>query len=439
MNFSFDTQQIDTSAPVLARRATRLRWSDSDNDPIDAWLVKRYDGTYANPTLNFREQFYVSPYQTNNRAGINLENFQNNVAYNLGAAQFTNVDFPAGGVIGARPAGKTFGASYQNNETTFEVYSVTGGTVSSVLGTFTYRPITSSKVQQKDLTSVYLLEQYYPDDATKQGFLTNRPVSTDHTRYDMAVEDEAMVALFQFEELDYVYATGKNLNNCDWASMIYRAKLNDGTTLTAHTMSLGVTPPAGYSNSLLNVPIGPYNMRDFVWTDATFSTQTSAWDYIEIQPYDGGTALALPIRVFKDCRPIKHSPAQLMFINDLGAPEYLRFDGRVIDRFDTGSRDTYKFNDGDFAVANTYVFPFYPHAEVPQSKGTQTLVLSEDFFTDNERELFKQAMTSSQCLVSFKGTWLPGFISTSTYNHEESASRLLPIRCEVQILNDLLC
>lgn len=257
----------------------------------------------------------------------------------------------------------------------------------------------------------------------------------------MAVEDEAMVALFQFEELDYVYATGKNLNNCDWNRMYYGAYSN-GTLVASHTMSLGGTPPAAYSNSLLNVPIGPYNMRDFVWTiDSAFDTQTSDWDYIEIQPGEsgGGGFNSLPIRVFKDCRPIKHSPAQLMFINDLGAPEYLRFDGRVVDRFDTGSRDTYKFNDGDFAVANTFDFPFYPRAEVPQSKGTQTLVLSEDFFTDNERELFKQAMTSSQCLVRFKGAWLPGFISTSTYNHEESASRLLPIRCEVQILNDLLC
>ena len=56
-----------------------------------------------------------------------------------------------------------------------------------------------------------------------------------------------------------------------------------------------------------------------------------------------------------------------------------------------------------------------------------------------ERDLFKQALTSRSCLLRFQGKYYGGFIKTSSYNHEESSSRLLPIRCEFQSAQDLLC
>lgn len=433
MNFTFLTQQIDTAAPVLGRQPTRLRWRDTDQDTIDAWLVKRYEGTFADPFLNEREQFYVSGYGTSNIASIDLQDFLDVNTFDLSAYQFIS-----GLTQATRPTAQALIGSYVNLDSAFKIFSVTGGVVSAELGSFVYRPIRDGKVQRPD-QGTFIIPEYYPDDATKQGFLTNRPVSTDHTRYVMAKEDEAVVSLLQLENLDYAYETGKNLNNCDWDRVYYGAYLN-GALVASHTLSLSTAPMQWYG-APQDIPLGPYNMRDFVWAiDPTFDTQTSDWDYIQIQPGEsgGGGYNALPIRVFKDCRPIKHHPAQLMFINDLGSPEYLRFNGRVVEQLDVGDRMTYEVHEGE----ESYGGPFYlalPQRIVGKSKGRQSLALSEDFFTDTERELFKQALTSRQCMVRFKGEWTACFVSTSIYNHEESASRLLPIRCEVQFLYDLLC
>ncbi len=432
MNFTFLTQQIDTAAPVLGRQPTRLRWRDTDLDTIDAWLVKRYEGTFANPFLNEREQFYVSGYGTSNIASIDLQDFLDVNTYDLSASQFIS-----GLTQATRPTAKALIGSYVNLDSAFKIFSVTGGVVSAELGSFVYRPIRDGKVQRPD-RGTFIIPEYYPDSATKQGFLTNRPVSTDHTRYDMAKEDEAVVSLLQLENLDYAYETGKNLNNCDWDRVYYGAYLN-GALVASHTLSLS-TAPLQWFGAPQDIPLGPYNMRGFVWSiDSTFDTQTSDWDYIEIQPGRSGSGFnSLPIRVFKDCRPQKHSPAQLMFINDLGFPEYLRFNGRVVEKLDVGDRMTYEVAEGDESYEGTFYLSL-PQRIVAKSKGRQSLALSEDFFTDTERELFKQALTSRQCMVRFKGEWTACFVSTSSYNHEESASRLLPIRCEVQFLYDLLC
>lgn len=432
MNFTFLTQQIDTAAPVLGRQPTRLRWRDTDLDTIDAWLVKRYTGNFANPFSNEKEEFYVSGYALQNIASIDLEDFQNLTGDDLSSYQFIS-----GLTEAPRPTAQSLIGSYATLDTAFKIYSVTGGVVSAELGNFVYRPIRDGKVQRRN-RGTFVIPEYYPDDATKQGFLTNRPVSTDHTRYDMAKEDEAVVSLLQLENLNYAYEAGKNLNNCDWDIIYYDAYLN-GALVASESLSLS-SAPTQWFGAPQDIPLGPYNMRDFVWTiDTSFDTQTSDWDYIEVRPARFGTGFnCLPIRVYKDCRPIKHSPAQLMFINDLGFPEYLRFDGRVVEQFDVGDRSTYEVSEGEEAYGFT-LYKALPERILAKSKGTQGLALSEDFFTDTERELFKQALTSRQCMVRFKGEWSPCFVSTSSYNHEESASRLLPIRCEVQFLNDLLC
>ena len=434
MNFTFDALQIDTAAPVIGRRPTKLRWKDADGDTIDAWLVKRYGGNFADPFDNEREQFYLAGHGSTNLASIDLQDFQDLFGFDQSQYQYIS-----GFTEAARPTAQGLISSNTTADVAFKIYSVTNGVVSAELGNFVYRPIRDGKVQRPNQTSTFIIPEYYPDDATKQGFLTNRPVSTDHTRYDMAKEDEAVVSLLQLENLDYVYATGKNLNNCDWDTIYYGAYLN-GALVATKALTLPTPYPSQWFTAPQDIPIGPYNMRDFVWSvDSTFDTQTSDWDYIEITPANNTTFdICLPIRVYKDCRPIKHSPAQLMFINDLGFPEYLRFNGRVVEQLDVGDRLTYEVALGDEANGFT-TFQTVPGRMLAKSKGRQGLALSEDFFTDTERELFKQALTSRQCMVRFKGEWSACFVSTSSYNHEESASRLLPIRCEVQFLNDLLC
>lgn len=426
MNFQFSTGGITTSAPVQDRRPTKLQWQDTDGDAIDAWFVKAYEATFADPTSFLRQEFYLVPQSIYNRGSMDLATYTQDVVITR-RIMLSGSDY--------RPSKSTISSSTGSSSLTFEIYSVTGGTVSSVLGTFTYNPLAQSKVQPWDNDGVFLLDNYYPDGSTKQGFLTTRPSGAGFTRYDFALEDEAVANLLQLENYNYEYKTGFNLNQCNWTTAIYRAKLN-GATSASYTLSSSVSPTS-MGNAVVDIPLGLANMSGFTWTDASFDLATSDWDYIEIEMFLAATAKAKPIRVYQDCRPIKHSPAQLSFINDLGGMEYLRFDGRVVDKFETGSRESYKIIPGAEAFLNSTPNDF--QSVLNLSTGTRSFLLSEDFFTDLERDLFKQALTSRSCLLRFQGKYYGGFIKTSSYNHEESSSRLLPIRCEFQSAQDLLC
>lgn len=426
MDFQFSTAGINTSAPVQDRRPTKLRWRDNDDDAIDSWFVKVYLASFADATSLLLNEFYVQPNSGLNGAFIDLGNFSQDSLF-VRQIMLDGSNY--------RPSKTTISSSIGAAGITFEIYSVTGGTVSSVLGTFPYKPLALSKVQPWDNDGTFLLDDYYPDGSTKQGFLTTRPSSAGFTRYDFALEDEAVANLLLLENYDYEYKTGFNLNQCNWSTAIYRAKLN-GATSAAYTLTSSVSPTS-MTNANVDIPLGLANMSGFTWTDASFDLATSDWDYIEIEMFLAGTAKAKPIRVYQDCRPVKHSPAQLSFINDLGGIEYLRFDGRVVDKFETGSRESYKISPGLEAFTQPTPNAFQTVLNV--STGTRSFLLSEDFFTDLERDLFKQALTSRSCLLRFQGKYYGGFIKTSSYNHEESASRLLPIRCEFQSAQDLLC
>lgn len=426
MDFQFSTAGITTSAPVQDRRPTKLRWQDNDGDAIDTWLVKVYQATFANPISLLLNQFYVLPNANLNTAYIDLGTFSQDPVI-ARAMMLNGSDY--------RPSKTTISSSSGAAGLTFEIYSVTGGAVSSVLGTFPYKPLALSKVQPWDNDGTFLIDDYYPDGNTKQGFLTTRPSSAGFTRYDFALEDEAVANLLQLENYSYEYKTGFNLNQCNWGYFVYRAKLN-GSNVATSTVTTSVSPTS-MQNATVDIPLGLANMSGFTWSDPTFDLATDAWDYIEIEPFDGATAKAKPIRVYRDCRPIKHSPAQLSFINDLGGIEYLRFDGRVVDKFTTGSRESYKISPGieSFTLSTPSAF----QSVLNLSTGKRSFLLSEDFFTDLERDLFKQALTSHSCLLRFQGKYYGGFIKTSSYNHEESSSRLLPIRCEFESSQDLLC
>lgn len=426
MDFEFSTAGITTSAPVQDRRPTKLGWRDNDDDAIDSWFVKVYLASFADATSFLLDEFYVQPNSSFNAAFIDLGNFSQD-------PNFVRLIMLNGSNY--RPSKTTISSGTGAAGFTFEIYSVTGGTVSSVLGTFPYKPLALSKVQPWDNDGTFLLDDYYPDGNTKQGFLTTRPSSAGFTRYDFALEDEAVANLLQLENYNYDYKTGFNLNQCNWSYFVYRAKLN-GSNAATSTVSTTVSPTS-MAQANVDIPLGLANMSGFTWTDASFDLATSDWDYIEIEPFDGVTSKAKPIRVYQDCRPVKHSPAQLSFINDLGGIEYLRFDGRVVDKFETGSRESYKISPGVESFAQSTPNNFQTVLNV--STGTRSFLLSEDFFTDLERDLFKQALTSRSCLLRFQGKYYGGFIKTSSYNHEESASRLLPIRCEFQSAQDLLC
>jgi hypothetical protein len=122
----------------------------------------------------------------------------------------------------------------------------------------------------------------------------------------------------------------------------------------------------------------------------------------------------------------------------------LRFDGRVKDNYDVSGRETYsisnKYYDSALSGVSSSDYLKYLPQRVPQTgKGKRSFVLSEDFFTDAERELFKSAVASRFMMVRYEGQWFPCRLKSTNYTHEQASSRLLPITCEVELSQDLLC
>jgi len=340
------------------------------------------------------------------------------------------------------PSVEAISVFYQNTYgVQFQFYSVTGGVKSALQGSHNYIPIYYATNQGWDWSQDF--SDYFPDSSTKKGWMTDREDTT-YIRVDMAPEDEGAATLLQMENYSYAYDTGKDTANCDWDTVNYSVFYN-GTSQNVLNLSLS-TVPTGWTTAAQQIPIGPANINDNANWTITYDLTTQPWDYIQITPTDGATDNCKPIRVYRDCRPIKHKPAQLYWIGSRGGAEILRFDGRVKDNYDVGGRDTYTTNldlESRFSGLSIAFAPelySYEPERVPRpSTGKRSFSLSEDFFSDAERELFKSAMTATYLMVRYDGQWYPCRMKTTNYAHEQSASKLLPISCEVELLTNLKC
>lgn len=426
-----------TEAPFPWRQRAQLRWRDTAAT-IDTWLVEMYvvnmAGTVgANPIAT---AYVASTIASSNDATLNMETWTaSDQGYYAPYVTFTTASKPVPSVDAISVFyGNTYGVQFQ-------FYSVTGGVKSALQGSHNYIPIYYATNQGWDWSQDF--SDYFPDSATKKGWMTDREDTT-YIRVDMAPEDEGAATLLQMENYSYAYDTGKDTANCDWDTVNYTVIYN-GTSQNVLNLSLG-TVPTSWANAAQHIPIGPANINDNANWALTYDLTTQPWDYIEIIPNDGATNNCKPIRVYRDCRPIKHKPAQLFWIGSRGGAEILRFDGRVKDNYDVGGRDTYTTNldlESRFSGLG-YTFGAELYGNEPErvplpSTGKRSFSLSEDFFSDAERELFKSAMTATYLMVRYEGKWYPCRMKTTNYAHEQSASKLLPISCEVELLTNLKC
>lgn len=423
-----------TEAPYEERQVAPLSWSDSAVT-IDTWLVEVYplnmDGSLGVVPI---AQAYVNiRVSTTNAARIDM----NEWVRSFDIETFAPYQKVGGGVQpAAEDINTMFGAltGFQ-----FQIYSVTGGVKSAMQGSYNYIPVRMGK-RENWAWNDWDFSDYFPDAATKKGWMTEREVSSSlGVNYYFADEDQAIASLLQMENADYVYDGTNNLNESDWDRVSYTLYYG-GVAKDTLLLSLG-TAPTTWSYAQRSVPIGPANIKDNPnWTLAY--DWDDGWDYYEVQARDlSGAPLGRPIRVYKDCRPIKHAPAQLYWIGARGGAEFLRFDGRVKDVYDVSGRDTYKINRSLESQASygTGIQSYLPQYISMPSVGKRSFVLSEDFFTDAERELFKSAVTAQYMMVRFGGQWYPCHMKTTSYTHEQASSRLLPITCEVEVTMDLLC
>jgi hypothetical protein len=435
MAFSFNTNfTASTEAPYEERQVAPLYWSDNAVT-IDTWLVEVYPLNINGTVGTKLSEAYVNILNAGSNAGrIDMNEWVRALDFEI----FTPYQKSGGGVQPeATDINYMFGAvdGFQ-----FQIYSVTGGVKSAMQGSYNYIPVRMGK-RDNWAFNEWDFTDYFPDGATKKGWMTERPVSSSlGVNYYFADEDEAIANLLQMENANYVYDGTNNLNQSDWTQVTYSLYFG-GVVQDTLTITLG-TAPTTWETTQRTVPIGPANIKDNANWSLTYNWD-NGWDYYEVQARDASSLpLGRPIRVYKDCRPIKHAPAQLYWIGARGGAEFLRFDGRVKDVYDVSGRDTYKINrslESQSSYATFGVQKYLPQYVPLPSIGKRSFVLSEDFFTDAERELFKSAITAQHMMVRFGGQWYPCRMKTTSYTHEQASSRLLPITCEVEILQDLLC
>ena len=434
---AFEFLSPPTEAPFPWRQRAQLRWRDTAAT-IDTWLVEMYAINMAGTAVGIpiATAYVAITNPGSNEATLNMETWTaTDQGYFAPYLVFTAGTKPT-------PSVEAISVFYQNTYgVQFQFYSVTGGVKSALQGSHNYIPIYYATNQGWDWSQDF--SDYFPDSSTKKGWMTDREDTT-YIRVDMAPEDEGAATLLQMENYSYAYDTGKDTANCDWDTVNYSVFYN-GTSQNILNLSLS-TVPTGWTNAAQHIPIGPANINDNAGWLITYDLTTQPWDYIQITPTDGATDNCKPIRVYRDCRPIKHKPAQLYWIGSRGGAEILRFDGRVKDNYEVGGRDTYTTNldlESRFSgLALTFAAESYSYEpeRVPRpSTGKRSLSLSEDFFSDAERELFKSAMTATYLMVRYDGKWYPCRMKTTNYAHEQSASKLLPISCEVELLTNLKC
>lgn len=442
MAFSFGTTSLSPppASPVERRQKPLVQWFDNAVT-IDTWLVEVYqfrpDGTLSTIPL---VEAYVTPRTSVNTAAIDISEYIKPVwtqadgfYYGFDAAATA---YPAP----QTPVVETFFQSTLGYQ--FQVYSVTNGVKSSLQGSFNYIPMNFAKKQKWNFDGGYeTIFDYYPDSSTKKGWLTDREAST-FVRYDMALEDEGAVNALYLGNYSYEYETGKNTSNANWDQVRYTVYYNN----TQQDILL-LDKPAdsnSFGATTRQIPIGPANIKDNTNWTFSYDINTQPWDYIQVELIETSTVKCKPIRVYRDCRPQKHTPAQLYWMGTKGV-EILRFDGRVNDNYDVSGRDAFStvntYYDGQVSGIDNFTdyVSFFPETYQQEALGTRSFSLSEDFFTQAERELFKTAITSSIMMVRYGDKWYPCRLKTTNYTHVQASSRLAPIRLEVEVTQALRC
>lgn len=441
MAFSFGTSALapPPASPVERRQKPIVQWSDFAVT-IDTWLVEVYT-FFPNGTVGTtpRAEAYVTPRGSSNLASIDISEYIQPYWTQSEGAYYTfdspNI-YPAPGT----PVIEAFlnaASGYQ-----FQVYSVTNGVKSALQGSFNYIPLDFAKKQKWNFDGGYeTIFEYYPDSSTKKGWLTDREATT-FVRYDMALEDEGTVNALYLGNYSYAYETGKNTNNANWDQVRYTVYYNN----TQQDILLLDKPSDvnSFIYSVLQIPIGPANIKDNINWTVSYDINTQPWDYIQVELIETSTVKCKPIRVYRDCRPQKHKPAQLYWMGTKGV-EILRFDGRVKDNYDVSGRDAFRtvnqYSDGNLSGIDNFsdFVSFLPETYQQEALGTRSFSLFEDFFTQAERELFKTAITSSIMMVRYEDKWYPCRLKTTNYTHEQASSRLAPIRLEVEVTQALRC
>ena len=267
----------------------------------------------------------------------------------------------------------------------------------------------------------------YPTGSTQQVWFTDRNLvgSDRYFKMHMADEDEGTL---QFAKTGFILGgPSETANRVD-------IKQFRGTSTLVAQLNYTISISLALSGNVYQIPCGPAQL------DTKFAGGLHPdWTYLTFQVTQTGLAKSRIFRVVRDCRPIKHDPVQLCWVNTLGAWDFLRFDGRNLKSISTESK-TYRKSVGSYG-GNSFTFnPYDAQVDTYHKTGKERYNLQNLHFRPEELELLQYAFRSKQVFFRVaSGDWLPCQIQTDTYTVRPAASQLFEVSLDIELAQDIRC
>lgn len=264
---------------------------------------------------------------------------------------------------------------------------------------------------------------------TKRGWLTAREFAEGSTQYidiHLADDDQGAMCLLA--------ASNMGVTNYFYR-LDYTLKDASGTTLATEQDIMGgsSTITSNYKTGI----IGP----DLMATNAVFGDDwDDDWHVCEVEPTTAwGARCGATLRVYRDCRPMKHEPVQIAFTNFAGGWDLLRFDGRAPKTI-TKSAKTYQSNPLNYEASSPTFNKWDAVTKTYHQTSTRKLKLQHNQFTATERALLEHLMRAK--LVYYRyGTedWKPCQVDQDTLRIEPAASKMFDVSLTITQSQPVRC
>ena len=414
-----------TSEPVDDVNVTNQHLIYVMNDTVstpDRYIVEVWENAYFSLDGTRIAKVYITPNE-NNRGVFDLGDIVNNRL-----TQTTTVTYQ-----GTNKFVHDLGSVEQASTTDLcaRKYTLKAGTITN--GVETFPNVASSLATKYLINGAWQIKDgkhpaftdYYcaAAPAKPKAWLTNLVQSSGYVTRYMADEDQGRAQIIQTALLGVTSPLNRITYN------LYDA---DGTLLgnSNYTVVLKLDLP----QNIHNVPMGPDNVKSFMgaqWDDD--------WAYYDIIPNQTGTLVGATMRVYKDCRPIKHEPVQLAWANNVGGWDLLRFDARAPKTIQKNEK-RFRKDPLDWQATTTSWNAWDRGTTTFHNEGRIRFTLTHDQFTADERALLEYCMRSR--LVYYRyGTedWAPCVVDTNSLVIEPAGSKMFRVSLAIEDANPVRC
>ncbi len=391
---------------------------DSASTP-DRYIVEVYenalfsgDGTqiakvYITPNANNRGVFDLSDIVANRLIQATTITYQGTgkFVHNTGTAEVPNIDDPSV-------------AKY-----TLKAKRLDDGVESAVQDT-AFKYLLNGAWQIKDGKHPSFSEFYCDHSSnTAKAWLTNLPNNSQLIERHMADEDEGRAQIMQHSLMGVT---------CLLNRVRYELRNAAGALLASKNLSINLS--IYLPHNVRNVPMGPVNLAAYFGSD-----WDDTWSYCDLIPQQTGVQLGATLRIHRDCRPIKHEPAQLAWANSVGGWDMLRFDARAPKTIQK-SEKRYRKDPLDWQGATTSWNAWDRGTTTFHNEGKIRFTLTHDQFNAEERALLEFCMRSR--LVYYRyGTdaWAPCVVDTNSLVIEPAGSKMYRVSLAIEDANPVRC